>query len=73
MADYCSPRDKGASPVTGYSAFEIRKRMYPWVATGMTDDIVVSNYQRLRQSMQIIENVWRRVGLWEHVLEPFPE
>jgi hypothetical protein len=72
LAEYCRPRTGTAHPVTGICGFPIRKRFYPWVFTGMTDVAVLANWQRVRRAMAILENVWSRVGLWEHVLAPFP-
>eukprot|EP00961_Rhodomonas_salina_P014044 188255-Rhodomonas_salina.1 len=55
------------------SRYSLRKRIYPWVGSGMTDEVIVRNFQRLRRCMQCIKNVWRRVGLWEKVEAPLPE
>eukprot|EP00961_Rhodomonas_salina_P159922 2153610-Rhodomonas_salina.1 len=73
LAQFCTRRGCEAAPVTGYSWFRIRKRIYPWVSAGMTDDIVLRNFQRLRRCIRVLENVWDRAGYWKHVLEPFPE
>eukprot|EP00961_Rhodomonas_salina_P170339 2296025-Rhodomonas_salina.1 len=73
MSEYCCRCDKSAAPVTGFSRFRIRKRLYPWVSTGMTDELVVRNFQRLCRCIAVMENVWTRVGLWDEVLAPFPE
>eukprot|EP00961_Rhodomonas_salina_P164924 2222337-Rhodomonas_salina.1 len=58
-AQFCTRRGCEAAPVTGYSWFRIRKR-YPWVSAGMTDDIVLCNFQRLRRCIRVLENVWDR-------------
>jgi hypothetical protein len=73
LAEYCRTRTGASHPVTGICAFPIRKRFYPWVSTGMTDNAVVANWQRVRRAMAIMENVWTRVGVWKHVLAPFPD
>eukprot|EP00961_Rhodomonas_salina_P296801 3936667-Rhodomonas_salina.2 len=57
--------------ITGFSAFKIRFRLYPWIEDDL-DSKLDEMFQRLRNTVCVMRNVWRQTGLWKYLSEERP-
>eukprot|EP00961_Rhodomonas_salina_P048389 649652-Rhodomonas_salina.5 len=55
----------------GFCGYSIRFLLFPWIENGM-DGKMTELYQRLANSVRVMKNVWRQVGLDKHLHEERP-